>query len=83
MILERNTRIGRGELDLIVSIDGERVVVEVKTGSGDNDPIFHFDSAKQQQVRSLASARGIARVDYVGVNMSGRGATVRWLPRVC
>ena len=83
MILERNTRIGRGELDLIVSIDGERVAVEVKTGSGDNDPIFNFDSAKQQQVRSLASARGIARVDYVGVSTSGRGVTVRWLPRVC
>ncbi|MCP3995261.1 MAG: hypothetical protein GY722_09375 [bacterium] len=83
LILERNVRIGRGELDLIVSLGGERIAVEVKSGSDGNDPIFHFDSAKQQRVRSLAAKRGIARIDYVGVSTSESGVTVRWLPRVC
>ena len=85
MIIERNARIGRGELDLIISIDGEAVAVEVKTGSDSdgNDPIYHFDDDKQYQVRSLAGQRGMRRVDYVGVTVSADGVTVRWLPGVC
>jgi Holliday junction resolvase-like predicted endonuclease len=78
-------RIGRGELDLVASIDGELVAVEVKAASvgPGNDPIHHFDDAKQYQVRALATQRRIYRVDYVGVAVSAAGVTVRWLPRVC
>ena len=84
-IIDRNLRVGRGELDLVISIDGDLAAVEVKTGSAStgNDPIHHFDDAKQYQVRSLAAQRGVYRVDYVGVSISAAGVTVRWLPRVC
>ncbi|MCP4309469.1 MAG: hypothetical protein GY926_06700 [bacterium] len=84
-IVDRNLRIGRGELDLVVSLDGELVAVEVKTGSvgPGNDPIHHFDDAKQYQVRALATQRGVYRVDYLGVAVSAAGVTIRWLPRVC
>ncbi len=79
-VLERNIRIDRGELDLVVAFDGRRVAVEVKTATGDTDPVYHFDTAKSDQVRSLASRRGIHRVDYVGVAITPMGALVRWLP---
>jgi len=75
--------VGRGELDLIIRIGGELAAVEVKTGSADSDPIYHFDEIKQRQVRLLATQRGIKRVDYVGVTVSAGGVAVRWLPRVC
>ncbi|MGA9596568.1 MAG: YraN family protein [Acidimicrobiia bacterium] len=79
-IVERNKRVGRGELDLIVAIDGVRVAVEVKTGTGDVDPVHHLDEGKLAQVRSLAAQCGVHRVDYVGVAVSRRGVLVRWLP---
>jgi Holliday junction resolvase-like predicted endonuclease len=84
-VLSRNVRIDRGEIDLVVALDGERVAVEVKAGLANQsrDPIYHFDDAKQRQVRMLANRYGISRVDYVGVELSEDGATVRWLPRIC
>ena len=84
-ILDRNVRVGRGEIDLVVSLDGERVAVEVKSAlaSASSDPIYHFDDDKQRQVRMLAHRHGISRVDYIGVELSAGGVTVRWLPRVC
>jgi Holliday junction resolvase-like predicted endonuclease len=74
--------VGRGELDLIVAFGEEIAAVEVKTGSGGSDPIYHFDAQKQRQVRALAGTRRIGRVDFVGVVRSADGFTVRWLPRV-
>jgi Holliday junction resolvase-like predicted endonuclease len=82
-IVERNARVGRGELDLIVSIKGQVTAVEVKAGTANSDPMFHFDEAKQSQVRSLAAQRGIHRIDYVGVVVSARGVAVTWLPCIC
>ena len=75
-------RVGRGELDLIVALGEDLVAVEVKAASGRGDPIHHFNEEKQRQVRSLAAARGIGRVDLVSVVQSADGFTVRWLPRV-
>ncbi len=84
-VLDRNLRTGRGEIDLVVSLGGERLVVEVKAGlaSVSSDPIYHFDDSKQRQVRQLAHRHGISRIDYIGVDLSTSGVTVRWLPRVC
>jgi Holliday junction resolvase-like predicted endonuclease len=76
-------RVGRGELDLIATIAGERAAIEVKTSTGPSDPVHHLDDDKQGQVRGLAQQLGILRVDYVGVAMSATGVTVHWLPRVC
>ncbi len=84
-MLARNLRVGRGEIDLLIGLAGERVAVEVKTSvaSSVGDPIYHFDDAKQHQVRALAQQQGVYRVDYVGVELSAQGATVRWLPNIC
>ena len=81
-ILACNERVGRGELDLIVMLDGIEVAVEVKTGTGDLDPVYHFDGSKAAQVRSLAAQRGVYRVDYIGVVVSAGGVVVSWLPAV-
>jgi Holliday junction resolvase-like predicted endonuclease len=77
-------RIGRGELDLVVAFGGARAAVEVKTAAmaSRGDPIDRFDAQKLDQVRKLAAARGIYRVDYVGVRVGFDGVAVRWLPNV-
>lgn len=84
-ILDRNVRIGRGEIDLVVSLDGEKIAVEVKSAlaAASSDPIYHFDDDKQRQVAMLARRLGIFRIDYIGVEIGATGITVRWLPRVC
>jgi Holliday junction resolvase-like predicted endonuclease len=82
--IERNVRVGRGELDLVVSLGGQRVAVEVKTGADTSvgDPEHRFDDHKETQVRALAAGLGIRRVDYIGVRLGATAATVRWLPNV-
>ncbi len=84
-VLQRNARVGDGELDLIVAIDGRLVAVEVKTtrATSSGEALYHFNEDKQRQVRSLANCVGAHRVDYVGVELSATAATVRWLPGVC
>lgn len=84
-IHDRNLRVQGGELDLLASIDGERVAIEVKTSSVESvgDPEDHFDAEKQRRVRRLAGSVGAYRVDFVGVEVSSQGVNVRWLPRVC
>lgn len=84
-ILARNVRVGRGEIDLMVLIDGQRVAVEVKATTSESvgDPIDHFDEEKQRQVRALAGRQDVFRIDYVGVELSSSGVTIRWLPEVC
>ena len=84
-MLERNTRVDGGELDLIVTIAERRVVVEVKTttATSSGDAIYHSDRDKQRRVRVLANRVNAQRVDYVGVELSAVAVTVRWLPGVC
>jgi Holliday junction resolvase-like predicted endonuclease len=74
-----------GEIDLIVTIAGRRVVVEVKTTTvtSSGDAIYHFTAEKRRRVRLLANRVGASRVDYVGVELSDGAATVHWLPGVC
>jgi Holliday junction resolvase-like predicted endonuclease len=69
----------------VVSIDGRRVAIEVKTSvdASAGDPLYHFDTAKQRQVRALANRLRANRVDYVGVHLGSGGVTVQWLPDVC
>jgi len=79
-ILDRNVAIGGGELDLI-AIDGRRrVVIEVRTMTGDGDPIDAVSDRKRRRVRGLAGAAGGARVDLVGVGLRSWGAEIHWLP---
>lgn len=81
-VLDRNVRIGRDEIDLIVQLEGRRVAVEVKSGLGAVAPEEHFDHAKETNLRR--AVRGleppVGRIDLITVVFSRRGATVRWIP---
>ena len=80
-ILDRNVRVGRDEIDLIVRTSQGHVAVEVKTGLGSSTrPWENFDDGKQVRVRRAARALGIHRVDLVTVELTADGAIVRWLP---
>lgn len=82
----RNVRSGHGEVDLVCTIDGERVAVEIKTlmaGPGGDDPIIHFDATKRARVRAAALRLEpkAYRVDLVTVVIRPDRVDVRWLPR--
>ena len=83
-ILERNVRVGRGEIDLLVAFGNLRVAVEVKTiqTGGLDDPAYAFTSRKAVQVRSLANRLGVSRVDLVAVSIGRAGVDIRWIPEV-
>ena len=88
-VLARNVRVGRGEIDILALIDGERTVVEVRSRWGVGredppDPLDAFDENKARQVRKLAKspAVGAGRVDLIAVGFHDRGVGILWLPRV-
>lgn len=83
-IVARNVRVGRGELDLIVSFGEERVAVEVKTIQmrGLDDPAYAFTPKKAKQVRYLANRLGIRRVDLIAVSVGPSGVDIRWIPEI-
>jgi Holliday junction resolvase-like predicted endonuclease len=76
----RNVRSGRGEVDLLVIVDGQLVAVEVKTRA-DHDPVVQLTPSKRR--RMVAAARMLdprpSRIDVVTVLMGADGATIRWL----
>ena len=80
-VLDRNVRVGRGELDVIVRSGGDRIAVEVKTLStpGD-DPFRTFTPAKQRQVNNLARQVKCRRCDLLVVELHADGVLFRWLP---
>ena len=76
-------KVGRGEIDILASIAGTRLVVEVRSvrqGTERIDPAMAFDEAKSRQVGSLAGQIGVGRVDLVTVSFSAAGVGVHWLP---
>ncbi len=84
-MLARNVTAGRGEIDLVVRIDGEVAAVEVKTASaGACDPLESFTAAKEARVRRTAAALTppVRRLDLVTVVVGPDGVAFRWLPRV-
>lgn len=88
--MTRNLDIGGGEVDIVMTLRGALVCVEVKTvGSTATalSPIERLTSGKLHQVRSLANQLAAAehrpvRVDFVGVAVGVHGATVEWRPAV-
>ena len=83
VVIDRNVRVGRDEIDLLVSVDGRRVAVEVKTARHEQDrPEENFDRSKEQRVRRSAGALGATRVDLITVVFDAAGAKVRWLSDV-
>lgn len=83
MILARNPRYGRGEVDLLARLGRELVAVEVKARRAPGmDPSEAFTPPKAAQVRRVASCLGrpVRRVDLVAVTVGKEGVWVRWVP---
>ena len=83
-VVERNVRVGRGELDLIAADSRGRFVVEVKSGveTPDDHPRWHFTDRKARQVAGMARSLGMIRVDLITVVVGHDGAAIEWHPRV-
>ncbi len=88
-VLARNMVVGRGEIDILARIDGERAVVEVRSRwasgpSGFGDALRYFDDAKVRQVARLAASPLVRarRVDLIAVGFDDRGVNILWLPRL-
>jgi Holliday junction resolvase-like predicted endonuclease len=73
-------RVGRGEIDLLMRIDGIVVAAEVKTRYG-ADPLLQMTEEKER--RMLDAAGRVrprpARIDVLSVEFGTSGATVRWI----
>lgn len=83
-LVDRNRRVGRDELDLIVKWpDRSCTVVEVKTRIM-AEPIEAFDDHKAEKVKRAASKLKppVARVDLCGVRVTPEGVEIHWIPRV-
>ena len=83
-VVDRNIRLGRGEIDLLVSDGRRRIVVEVKTvvdGPFPLRPEEAFTAEKASTVRYLASRLDppVRRVDLIAVTLTAQGAGIRWL----
>lgn len=79
-VIARNVRVGRGEIDLLMRIDGIVVAAEVKTRYG-ADPLLQMTEEKER--RMLDAAGRVrprpARIDVLSVEFGTSGATVRWI----
>ena len=76
-------RVGRGEIDLLVSIGGHVVAVEVKTRVRE-DPLIQLTGEKERRMWEAASRLSPrpSRIDLVAVRLDRDGATIRWLQGV-
>ena len=83
VVIDRNVRVGRDEIDLVARIDGQTVAVEVKTGLGPGSrPWENFDDDKNARIRRAAGALSIRRIDLIAIEITTDGVTIRWLPGV-
>ncbi|MEA2023745.1 MAG: YraN family protein [Actinomycetota bacterium] len=83
VVVDRNVRVGRDEIDLIARIEGDTVAVEVKTGLGRGTrPWENFDDGKNARIRRAAAVLSIRRIDLIAVEITTDGVTIRWLPGV-
>jgi putative endonuclease len=79
-VVARNIQIAKGEIDLMATDRGARVVVEVRTITSEGDPIDAVSPAKRRRVRALARAVGAARADFIGVRLGADDVLVHWVP---
>ncbi len=83
VIVDRNVRVGRDEIDLVARVDGHLIAVEVKTGLGAGTrPWENFDDEKNARIRRAAGVLSIRRIDLIAVELTTEGVAVRWLPGV-
>ncbi len=86
-IVGRNVRVGHGELDLVVDVEGSLVAVEVKTVAAGRlgvEPLDRLDGRQLEGLRRAMAAHrpAIRRLDAVGVVVGPGGVQVRWVPEV-
>lgn len=79
-VVATNVRVDRGEIDILALDDGKRVAIEVRTITGNGEPIDAVDPAKRQRVGRLARKAGATRVDFVGVRIEPAAAVFHWVP---
>jgi Holliday junction resolvase-like predicted endonuclease len=79
-VVATNIRVERGEIDILALDRGERVAVEVRTITGEGEPIDAVDPSKRRRVRHLARQAGASRVDFVGVRIAPDAAVFHWVP---
>jgi putative endonuclease len=79
-LIASNVEVAGGEIDLLMSDETVKVVVEVRSMTGVGDPIDAVDHSKRRHVRHLAGEVGASRVDYVGVGFRPWGVEVHWVP---
>lgn len=79
LIVGRNVEVDRGELDLLALDRDRRVVVEVRSVTGREDPLGAFGPAKASQVSRLARRVGALRIDLVAVHLDDDAAELRWV----
>lgn len=79
-LIDRNVSVEGGEIDLLMIDRGEKVAVEVRSITGEGDPIEAVGESKRGHVRRLAARLGVSRVDYLGVGFRPWGVEVHWLP---
>jgi len=78
--ITRNVEVDGGEVDLLMSDNGTKVAVEVRTVTGAGDPIDAVDRGKRSHVGRLAGKAGASRVDYLGIGFRPWGVEVHWVP---
>lgn len=78
-VVGRNVVVGSGELDILARDGRNRVVVEVRTITGPQDPLTAYDPAKAAQVSRLAAQVGADRVDLMAIRLGPEAAEVRWV----
>lgn len=86
IIVGRNLRVGHNEIDVLAEIEGERVVIEVKTAASwhrAGDAGSNFDDAQAHRVRDAARSLQppVARIDLICLTVDRSGVGIRWSPR--
>jgi putative endonuclease len=85
IIVGRNLRVGHNEIDVLAEVEGERVVIEVKTAASwhGGNAGSNFDDAQAHRVRDAARSLQppVARVDLICVTVDRSGIGIRWSPR--
>ncbi len=79
-VLAANVRVDRGEIDILALDRGEKVAIEVRTITGEGEPIDAVDPAKRRRVHRLARQAGAKRVDFVGVRLGPDAVVFHWVP---
>lgn len=82
-VLGRNVRVGRGELDAVVDLDGRRTAVEIRTITGPGSALVAVDDRKLDQVHRLARELEppCERVEVLAIRLHRNGADVHRLVR--